>query len=458
MQVRKIVFLLILLSIPLGSVFAQEQSRTLTNADIINMAKSGIGEQTIILTIQKAVTKFDTTPEALIQLKTAGVSDAILNAMLNSSPAVTAPTDAVQQDCSQALDKVLASIGSREKIIAIRSLRWTGKETISSASGSSSANVERVTVFPSDVYLSIQRPTGLGTKVILTPEFNYLTSGKMTTAVPAAVIQEIQSGMKLEPIYILQHRDQYSCLLEGTEQSGNLVTTKLKVKGEDVEGLWYIDPATGRLLRTTFPLAVSGQSVTDFSDWRQVDGIYLAFSRHNIEKGGVSTDVSVTEYEVNPVLDVNLFQPPASQIVASVTLKVLQSESVPYTVQTNGGISTACNITGSINTSEIASTYGNTTYGTATSTPNLQMNCRSSDNTIRWTHVLNAMLVQASDGNAYIIACDRAWLWSKCTPLKAGDTFLAKRGGKGFVVQSLNSKSKEQEATYSVLQSKSLHE
>jgi len=166
----------------------------------------------------------------------------------------------------------------------------------------------------------------------------------------------------------------------------------------------------------------------------------------------------VGEYQVNSSADAKLFLPPAGQIMASVTLKVVQSESVPYTVETNGGISTACNINGSINTTGTASTYGNTTYGTATSTPNLQMNCRSSDTTIRWTHVLNAMFVQASDGNAYIIACDRAWRWSKCTPLKAGDTFLAKRGDKGFVVQSFNGKSKEQEATYAVLQSKSLRD
>jgi len=72
--------------------------------------------------------------------------------------------------------------------------------------------------------------------------------------------------------------------------------------------------------------------------------------------------------------------------------------------------------------------------------------------------VLNAMFVQASDGNAYIIACDRAWRWSKCTPLKVGDTFLAKRTDKGFLVQSVKGNSKEQEATYTILQSKSLHE
>ena len=136
--------------------------------------------------------------------------------------------------------------------------------------------------------------------------------------------------------------------------------------------------------------------------------------------------------------------------------KVLQSESVPYVVQTGGGISTNCNIFGSTNTSFSATTMGNSTFGNATTTPNLSMNCSSSDNTLRWTHVLNAMLVEASDGNAYIIACDRAWRWSKCSALRPGDVFNARQTDKGFVVQFFNSKSEEKEATYSVLQAKSL--
>jgi hypothetical protein len=129
---------------------------------------------------------------------------------------------------------------------------------------------------------------------------------------------------------------------------------------------------------------------------------------------------------------------------------------VPYVVQTGGNISTNCQISGSTNTSFSATTVGNSTFGNATTTPNLSMNCSSSENSIRWTHVLNAMLVEASDGNAYIIACDRAWRWSKCTALRPGDVFDAQRTDKGFVVQFLNSKSEEKEATYSVLQAKTL--
>jgi hypothetical protein len=85
------------------------------------------------------------------------------------------------------------------------------------------------------------------------------------------------------------------------------------------------------------------------------------------------------------------------------------------------------------------------------------MNCSSSQNTYRWNHVLNAMLVEASDGNAYIIACDRAWRWSKCSGLKPGETFIARRSDKGFVVQFFNAKREEKEATYSILQAKTLN-
>ena len=48
------------------------------------MTKAGIGEQTIILAIQHGPVKFDTSPQALITLKTGGVSDQVLNAILAS--------------------------------------------------------------------------------------------------------------------------------------------------------------------------------------------------------------------------------------------------------------------------------------------------------------------------------------------------------------------------------------
>jgi hypothetical protein len=447
------ILLLIVAFVGSQSIVAQEPARILTNDDIINMAKSGIGDQIIILSIQKSATKFDTAPEALIQLKTAGVSEAVMSAMM--TPSSNAATNVTQQECSKMLDKVLSAVGSPEKLVSIQSSKISANSVMRRTSGTTTLQLERVTEYAGRIHISVQPATGTGSIAVVAPDFNYLVSGKMTTAVPASTLEDILTSFKLDPIYIFKHRDEYSCALDGNEQIGNVSATKLKIQGPDVAGEFSADPTTGRLLRTTHQNS-TGQMVTDYSDWRPVDETLVPFKRH-IVTGTATTDLTISEYRFNPVVDAALFQPPAGQVAASVSLRVLQSESVPYTVQTNGGISTNCKISGSTTTSLTATTYGNTTYGNATSTPNLSMNCKSTDTTIRWTHVLNAMFVQASDGNAYIIACDRAWAWSKCKPLIVGDTFLAIRGDKGFVVQSY-SKSKEQETTYTVLQSKSLRQ
>jgi hypothetical protein len=139
------------------------------------------------------------------------------------------------------------------------------------------------------------------------------------------------------------------------------------------------------------------------------------------------------------------------------SLRVLQTEQVPYSVQYGGGgVSTNCSISGSTYTTGSATSAGNYTYGSAISNTDLSMRCNSYENPpMQWRHVLNAMLVVASNGNAYIMACDAAWRWSKCRGLITGDTFQAKMTSKGLAVQYyVNGKPKE--GTYSVLQGKVL--
>ena len=72
------------------------QPKPLVNADIVKMVKAGLAENTIVLAIQNKPSSFDTNPEELIRLKEQGVSQAVLNAMLNASnpaPAAPAPSE-----------------------------------------------------------------------------------------------------------------------------------------------------------------------------------------------------------------------------------------------------------------------------------------------------------------------------------------------------------------------------
>ena len=68
----------------ISSIVCSSQSkRPLGNQDVIDMVKAGLDERTISKAIETSETAFDTTPQTLILLKNAGVSDGILTAMLS---------------------------------------------------------------------------------------------------------------------------------------------------------------------------------------------------------------------------------------------------------------------------------------------------------------------------------------------------------------------------------------
>ncbi|QDU36905.1 hypothetical protein Mal4_12060 [Maioricimonas rarisocia] len=82
--------------------FAQYQAQNppLTNADLIFMAQSGLGEQVIVNSIQTRGGQFDLSPQGLVQLKNSGVSDGVIvaiqqSAASGSAPAAAAPVPAI---------------------------------------------------------------------------------------------------------------------------------------------------------------------------------------------------------------------------------------------------------------------------------------------------------------------------------------------------------------------------
>src|SRR5262249_6097911 len=75
---------LCLLGLGTISLGLAQDSKPITNGDVIAMFKAGLAESTIVLAIQHGPTKCDTSPAALIDLKREGVSQAILDAMLKA--------------------------------------------------------------------------------------------------------------------------------------------------------------------------------------------------------------------------------------------------------------------------------------------------------------------------------------------------------------------------------------
>jgi hypothetical protein len=89
-MLRNLAVLLLFLSLS-QVLLGQTNPTTVTNSDLIKMANAGIGDQTIILAIQRGPTMLDTSPQALVLLKKAGISDQALSAILAATKGQSQP-------------------------------------------------------------------------------------------------------------------------------------------------------------------------------------------------------------------------------------------------------------------------------------------------------------------------------------------------------------------------------
>lgn len=70
---------------------AQVAAQAVTNFDLVEMTRAGVGEDVIISTIRSRGGRFDLSPNGLIALKQSGVSDRVVMAAQSSGPASFAP-------------------------------------------------------------------------------------------------------------------------------------------------------------------------------------------------------------------------------------------------------------------------------------------------------------------------------------------------------------------------------
>lgn len=85
----RIVSMLLLCLLAL-SVVAQN-IKPIENQDVIKLTRAGLSEDVIIAKIKSSSTRFDTSTDAILQLKQAGVKDRVLEAMLSEGKPTTQP-------------------------------------------------------------------------------------------------------------------------------------------------------------------------------------------------------------------------------------------------------------------------------------------------------------------------------------------------------------------------------
>lgn len=93
-RLTELLFVIVLLSFPTPSVLAAE---ILTNDTIVTMVKAGLGEDLIMSKIRISQHQFDLSTSSILQLKSQGVSEKIIQAMMEASAKQGPPDQSVPQ-------------------------------------------------------------------------------------------------------------------------------------------------------------------------------------------------------------------------------------------------------------------------------------------------------------------------------------------------------------------------
>jgi hypothetical protein len=98
------------------------QSETLTNAEIVEMTRAGLGKQIILQKINSADANFDISAKALIELKKAGVEEEIIQAVMEKNRA-TPINISSQQTTPNYSENVPAPVVENKPLTSAESVR-----------------------------------------------------------------------------------------------------------------------------------------------------------------------------------------------------------------------------------------------------------------------------------------------------------------------------------------------
>ncbi len=213
------------------------------------------------------------------------------------------------------LARVVEAMGGAAKLKAVQSIQQKASMRMKTPQGDMSMDSDSLVVFPDRQRQTMRTPMGEMTTV-LSPQGAFVSMPMGTREMPASQKENALKELRTNPLAVARRADDPAVTARdaGSEKIGEVEARilELSVEGSDVR--WFVDPASGRILRTasrTMGPAGPAEQAMDHSDWRTVDGIAFAYKRAIRRNGEDAGAIELTEVKVNPEVDPKLFEKPA---------------------------------------------------------------------------------------------------------------------------------------------------
>jgi len=215
------------------------------------------------------------------------------------------------------MSKVQNFLGPEAKLQEVKGIWLKSDTTAATPQGEMNMQVQSTMVYPDHSRSEVQAaqfPAPL--TMISTPTGGFMSmEGQGSRPMPGQQNSERQASIKRDIIFLVQHAadPQFVFALDGTEKIDNLDAQAIDISSDGVEVRWYVDPQSGRILRSAFnTIGQQGpvRRTVDYSDWRDVAGIKIPFKRVISDNGQPSGSDVVQEFKLNPTVDAKAFHQP----------------------------------------------------------------------------------------------------------------------------------------------------
>lgn len=212
--------------------------------------------------------------------------------------------------------KVVESLGGEARLQSVKGMKSNFTVTQLGGPAPGTIQVESTILFPDHMKVDLQMPQGNFT-MVTTADAAFVSMSQGVQDLPPTRKTENLAQIHRDPIYIAQHTNdpEFSFASAGTDKTGGAETTIVDVSGPGVTMRWFVDAKTGKIVRETYKaVGPSGpfEGETAFSDWKAVDGLNLPFHRDNKQNGQDSSTVQFTSFQINPAVDLKIFEKPAA--------------------------------------------------------------------------------------------------------------------------------------------------
>jgi len=218
---------------------------------------------------------------------------------------------------AQTTDEIIAkhidAIGGKDKLSQINSVYM---ESTTSVMGTDAAT--KTYIINGKGYRSESDFNGQSLVQVVTDkggwEINPFTGATSATAMPDEVYQPRANEIDAVDPLVNYAADSGKVELAGQEQTGDVNAYKLKYTNKyNKETVYYLDPATWYIIKTTSTANVMGQEATvttTLSNYQKTDfGVAMPYAL-NVDMGQFALAVTVQKVEINKTIDPAIFDMP----------------------------------------------------------------------------------------------------------------------------------------------------